>query len=301
MALAGGVGGAKLLVGLQRCVGSDLTAVVNTADDTTMYGLHVSPDVDIVTYWLSGMADRVRGWGIEGDSFEVIAALEQLGYETWFSLGDRDLATCLFRTERLRAGESLSAITDEIRARHGIAARIVPMTDDPVATRIVTADGRTLEFQEYFVKEQCRPDVIEVRVAGIMDAAPAPDVLPAIERADRVIVCPSNPLLSIGPILGIPGVRDALREHPHVTAVSPIIRGQAIKGPAARMLATTGRGSGASSVGLMYEDFVDRYVVDTTDPDEAAKLDATDMGVMTLDTLMVDEAASTRLAEALLG
>lgn len=300
MALAGGVGGAKLLVGLQRHLGSELTAVVNTADDACMYGLHISPDVDIVTYWLAGVADRTRGWGIANDSFEVLGALSNLGHDTWFTLGDKDLATCLFRTEALRSGATLSEATREIGARFGVAATIIPMTDDPVATRLITADGRTLEFQEYFVKERCEPEVTEVRVAGIRDATPAPAVLRAIEDADRVILCPSNPLLSIGPILGVRGIRAALRVHPHVTAVSPIVRGRAIKGPAARLLAATGRESSAGAVALMYEDFIDRFVIDACDPDQASKLEGADMQVVTADTLMVDEDASARLARELL-
>lgn len=287
-------------MGLQCHLGAELTAVVNTADDATMYGLHVSPDVDIVTYWLAGLADRERGWGIAGDSFEVLAGLAELGHETWFSLGDRDLATCLYRTERLRAGARLSEVTDEICERYGVAARIVPMSDDRVATRIITSDGRTLEFQTYFVKERCEPEVIEVRFAGISDAAPAPGVLSAIERADRVIVCPSNPLLSIGPMLGLEGMRETLRAHPHVTAVSPIVRGEAIKGPAARLLATTGRSPNAAAVGLMYEDFVDVFVVDDSDPEEALKLGPADMEVILLDTMMVDNDASIRVARSLL-
>jgi LPPG:FO 2-phospho-L-lactate transferase len=299
-ALAGGVGGAKLLVGLQTCVERDLTAIVNTGDDAVIYGVHVSPDVDIVTYWLAGIADRARGWGIENDTFAVVAAMDGLGRETWFSLGDRDFATCLHRTDRLRAGGRLSQITAEIAGSLGVLAAIIPMTDDPVATRIVTDDGRTLEFQEYFVKEKCEPEVREVRFAGITDASPAPGVIAAIERSDRVILCPSNPLLSIGPIIALPGVRDALRAHPHVAAVSPIIQGAALKGPAARILASTGHRSTASSVALMYEDFIDVFVLDRSDDEEAAKIEAAGIRTLVTDTVMDDLAASERLARALL-
>src|SRR5688572_17547323 len=179
-ALAVGVGGAKLMVGLQRVAGPDLTSIVNTGDDTVIYGVHVSPDVDIVTYWLAGIADRRRGWGISGDTFTVIEALRRLGRDTWFSLGDRDFATCLHRTERIAAGAGLTEVTNEIARLLGVEATVIPMTDDPVATRIVTEDGRTLEFQEYFVRERCMPEVREVRFAGISDASPAPGVLARI-------------------------------------------------------------------------------------------------------------------------
>ena len=299
-ALAGGVGGAKLLVGLQRVVGDDLTAIVNTGDDAVIYGVHVSPDVDIVTYWLSGIADRKQGWGIKGDTFTVIEAWAELGRETWFSLGDRDFATCLHRTECLRAGASLSEITADISTSLGVTAHVLPMTNDSVATRIVTADGRTLEFQEYFVRQRCEPEVREVRFAGIAQARPAPGVIEAIEGADRVVICPSNPLLSIGPIISVPGVREALRCHSHVIAVSPIIQGRALKGPADRILESTGHRSSAGAVAQMYEDFVDVFVVDTTDEEEAAKVEASGMTALVTATVMSDLDASERVARVLL-
>ena len=299
-ALSGGVGGAKLLVGLERVVGSDLTAIVNTGDDASIYGMHISPDVDIVTYWLAGIADRKKGWGINKDTFSVVEALGELGWETWFSLGDRDFATCLYRTERLRAGATLTEITDEIRARLGVSTSIIPMTNDQVATRIVTTDGRTLDFQEYFVRERCEPEVREVRFAGITDAHPAPGVIAAIEKADIVVLCPSNPLLSIGPILSLPGVRAALRDHPRVTGVSPIVGGTALKGPADRLLESTGHQSSASAVALMYEDLLDMFVIDATDPEEAEKVEASGIEVRVVDTVMVNDAAAKRVARAAL-
>lgn len=287
------------MVGLQRVVGRDLTAIVNTGDDTLVYGVRVSPDVDIVTYWLAGIADTQRGWGIAGDTFTVVEALRDLGRDTWFSLGDRDFATCLHRTDRIAAGATLIEVTSEIAHELGVEATVIPMTDDPVATRIVTEEGRTLEFQEYFVKERCEPEVREVRFAGISDATPAPGVLTRIEQADRVIICPSNPLLSIGPILALPGVRDALRAHPEVMAVTPIIGGAALKGPADRILRSTGHGSSAGAVARMYEDFVDVFVVDATDPEEADKIEAADIDVFITDTVMGDLDASERVARAL--
>lgn len=289
-----------MLVGLQRAVGSDLTAIVNTGDDSIIYGVRVSPDVDIVTYWLAGLADTQRGWGIQGDSFTVIEGMRALGRDAWFSLGDRDLATCLYRTERIASGAALSEVTAEIGGHLGVDATVIPMSDDEVATRIVTSDGRTLEFQEYFVKERCRPEVREVRFAGISDATPAPGVLASIEQADRVIVCPSNPLLSIGPIVAVPGVRAALRAHPQVLAISPIINGAALKGPADRILKSTGHSASASAVARIYEDFIDAFVVDETDPEEAAKVEAADIPAIVTDTVMRDHDASERLARTLL-
>ena len=288
------------MVGLQRAVGDELTAIINTGDDTVIYGVHVSPDVDIVTYWLAGVADMQRGWGIAGDTFTMIDALGRLGRDTWFSLGDRDFATCLHRTERMATGAGLAEVTAEIAKLLGVRATVIPMTDDHVATRIVTEDGRTLEFQEYFVRERCEPEVREVRFAGISDARPAAGVIARIEQADRVILCPSNPLLSIGPILALPEVRDALRAHPDVMAVTPIVGGAALKGPADRILRSTGHGSSAGSVARMYEDFIDAFVVDAADPEEAAKIEAMGLEVLVTDTVMRDLDASERVARTLL-
>jgi LPPG:FO 2-phospho-L-lactate transferase len=298
-ALAGGVGGAKLLVGLQRAT-DDLTAIVNTADDAVIYDVHVSPDVDIVTYWLAGLADTDRGWGIRGDTFEVIEALGRLGNSVWFRLGDRDLATCLFRTERLRAGDTLSAATDTIRRALEVPTTILPMSDEVVSTRLVTADRRTLEFQQYFVAERQEPEIVEVRFAGIADAKPAPGVIESLEAADKVILCPSNPVVSIGPILALPEVREVLKAHPSVVAVSPIVRGAPLKGPADKLLRTIGAEVSASGVAALYEDFVDLFVVDSTDPEEIDRVEALGIRAAGLDTIMSDHSASERLARALL-
>lgn len=298
-ALAGGVGGAKLLVGLNR-TGAELTAIVNTGDDAEIYGVHVSPDVDIVTYWLAGLADIERGWGIRGDTFTVVDSLGRLGAETWFRLGDHDFATCLFRTERITTGHTLSHVTDEIRRALGVKARIIPMSDQPVRTRLDTADGETLDFQEYFVKMRQEPDIAGVRFAGIADARPAPGAIEAIRSADVVIVCPSNPIVSIGPILALPDVRDTLRDHPKVMAVSPLIRGKALKGPADKMMKATGATASASGVAALYQDFVDVFVVDETDDVEAALVEALGIRSLVTDTVMTDHDASERLARALL-
>lgn len=298
-AVAGGVGGAKLLRGLARVV-DDLTAIVNTGDDAEIYGVHVSPDVDIVTYWLAGIAETERGWGIEGDTFTVVEALGALGIDNWFSLGDRDFATCLLRSERIRDGASLSTVTDDIRRALGVETRILPMSDDPVRTQIVTTGGETLEFQEYFVKLRQQPDVADVRFAGISGAKPAPGVLEAIETADRVIVCPSNPYLSIGPILALPEVRDRLREHPAVTAVTPIVAGAALKGPADRLLAAMGVEVGAFGVAGLYADLADTFVVDEVDAADARRVERLGLRALVADTIMTDIEASTRLARELL-
>lgn len=300
-ALAGGVGGAKLLVGLQRALGpGDLTAVVNTGDDAVVYGVHVSPDVDIVTYWLAGIADTERGWGLAGDTFAAVDGLRALGVDAWFSLGDRDLATCLYRTERLGAGASLSSVADEIRRALGVPTRVLPASDDRVRTRVVTADGRTLEFQEYFVRERHRPEVAEVVVAGLDDAKPAPGVLDALAAADAVVLCPSNPLLSIAPVVGLAGVRDALRAHPRVVAVTPIVRGAALKGPADRLLRSTVGDASASGVAALYADFADEFVVDASDAGEAERVDALGVRARVLDTVMSDPERAEALARALL-
>lgn len=298
-ALAGGVGGAKLLVGLQHVV-DDLTAIVNTADDCRIYGVHVSPDIDIVTYWLAGMADVGRGWGIEGDTFEVIEGMKALGSEAWFSLGDRDLATCLYRTERMRLGDPLSVVTEDIRTSLGVRPRILPMTDDEVATRIVTKEGVTLEFQEYFVRERQEPEVAEVRFAGIADAKPAPGVVDAIRAADHVILCPSNPVVSIDPILSLPGIRDELTQHGNVTAISPIVNGAPIKGPADKLLSAKGIEVSARGVAALYSAFCRRFVLDEQDEDQSIDVEALGMEPLVLDTIMSNHEASERLARALL-
>lgn len=298
-ALAGGVGGSKLLEGLAR-VTDDLTAIVNTGDDAVIYGVHVSPDVDIVTYRLAGIADTQKGWGIAGDTFHAMDAFSMLGRDTWFNLGDKDLATCLFRTERLAEGETLSSITDEIRRALGIRSRIIPMSDDTVATRLVTTEGRTLEFQEYFVKLRHEPEISEVRFAGISEAKPALGVLDAIRNAEMCVLCPSNPVISIGPILALPEVRDALRAHPRVVAVTPIVNGAALKGPAEDLLRSTGSEPSATGVAKLYADLVDVFVVDASDPDEVERIAQLGIEVTAMDTIMTDPEVAERLARSLL-
>lgn len=282
-------------------VAEDLTVIVNTGDDTEIYGVHVSPDVDIVTYWLAGVADTSRGWGIRDDTFGFISGLRDLGHESWFHLGDRDLATCFHRTERLREGASLSTITEDIRRLFEVRCRVLPMTDDAVRTLVHLRDGRQLGFQEYFVKEHAEPAVARVEYVGAAKARPAKGVVDAIEKADVVVVCPSNPVLSIGPILAIPGIRPALVKHPRVVAVSPIVRGAAIKGPAARLMATLFGEASATRVAQLYEDFCDTFIIDETEyRSVVADVRAFAARSIPLQTMMEDTADSTALARKLL-
>lgn len=237
---------------------------------------------------------------MKDDTFNVVDAFERLGADTWFRLGDADLATCLFRTNRMAAGATLSAVTDEVRRALGVTTRILPMSDDPVRTRIVTEDGRTLEFQEYFVKERQEPPVREIRFAGIGDAKPAPGVIEAIRDARRVILCPSNPVVSLAPMLTLSGVRDALREHADVVAVSPIVGGRAVKGPADKMLPTLGAEVSAAGVARLYADFCNTFVLDNIDQTDIPVVEQLGMRAVALDTLMVDRGRSADLARALL-
>lgn len=299
-ALAGGVGGAKCLVGLQRILGADLTAIVNTGDDAEFYGVHVSPDVDIVSYWLAGIADVSRGWGIKDDTFRLVEGLRRLGEDAWFSLGDRDFATCVLRTGRLSGGATLSAVTDEIRRRLGIDTHIIPMSDDPVRTRVSTTDGRSLEFQEYFVKERSQPSIDQILFDGISEAKPAPGVIEALSAAERIIICPSNPLLSIEPILALPGVKSLLREHPDVVAVTPIVGGQAIKGPLARMLRDLEMEVSPVSVASLYAGICGTFVIDEIDAGLAEAVKEFIPNVVVAPTIIPNADDSEALARVLL-
>ena len=300
-ALAGGTGAAKLLRGLVACVGgANLTVVVNTGDDADIWGLHVCPDLDTVTYALAGRLDVARGWGREGESFRCLEAMADLGGETWFSLGDRDLAIHLTRTRLVREGRSLSAITAELARRLGVAARILPMSDDPVRTRLRTADG-WLSFQEYFVREKALVEVLDVEYAGAADARLAPGVREAIVSADAVVICPSNPVTSMGPVLAVPGMADALgAAAAPVTAVSPIVAGAAVSGPAAALMRA--RGLEVSPLGLAraYAPWLSRLVVDDRDRAYAADLTRLGLGVIVTDTLMTSAAREIALARRVL-
>jgi len=269
----GGTGGAKLVQGLQQVVPPEqLTVIVNTGDDLEWWGLHVSPDIDSVLYALAGLLSQDRGWGVEGDSFRCLERMTQLGGPSWFSLGDLDLATHLTRTARLRAGKTLSEATAELAQKLGICARVLPMSDDRVSTMLDTAKG-TLTFQEYFVRERHQVEVHAVRFGGAEQASPAPGVIESIERAEALIFAPSNPVTSIGPILAVPGIRDALRRTvAPIVAVSPIVGGAAVSGPAGRLMEMMGWPSSIAGVAKAYEDFLDVLVVDEADQDPAQRL-----------------------------
>jgi LPPG:FO 2-phospho-L-lactate transferase len=275
VALCGGIGGAKLALGLSRVVaGADLVAVVNTGDDFEHLGLAISPDLDTVMYTLAGLDDPQRGWGRRDETWTFMSALEALGGESWFALGDGDLATHIERTRRLAAGEALSAITADFCWRLGVAARILPMTDDIVRTHLRTTDG-WLDFQDYFVRRRCAPQVLEVTYDGDAAARAHPDVLAALgdPRLRAVVICPSNPFLSIEPILAVGGLREAIaRAAAPVIAVSPIIGGRAVKGPTAKMMSELGFEVSAVAVARRYQDLLDAYVLDRADAAEAAKL-----------------------------
>lgn len=303
-ALAGGVGGAKLAAGLQTVLGGgagDLAVVVNTADDFEPWGLRVCPDLDTVMYTLAGLADPERGWGVRDETYSMRGMLERYGEDAWFTLGDRDLATHVLRTQLLRSGASLTDITARLARSLGIRARVLPMCDEPVATVVETPEG-PLEFQEYFVRRGQRDEVLGVRFRGIGDARPTEEVLEAIDGADAVVLCPSNPLVSIGPILAVPGLRDALLTAPAPkVAVSPIVGGRALKGPADRMMASLGHKVSALGVARMYEGIADGFVIDGADAALAPEIEALGMSVLVTDAVMRSEGDRARLAREVLG
>ena len=297
VALAGGVGGAKLADGLARLLPPrDLTVVVNNGDDFEHLGLYVCPDLDTVCYTLAGLANAETGWGRADETFQALEALGALGGETWFRLGDRDLATHLERTRRLRLGEPLSQITRDFCRAWGLQAAVLPMTDQSVRTLVDTQESGELAFQEYFVRQKCEPRVRGFRFAGIESALPAPGVLEAIAEADVVVICPSNPWVSIDPILALPGLRPALAAK-RVVAVSPIVGGKAVKGPAAKMFAELGIGPSAAAVAQHYGSLLAGFVLDRLD--EAL---ASGIGLPTLitDTIMKDGEARLGLARDVL-
>jgi len=336
VALAGGVGGAKFADGLAQIVAprtqgnhdlridanlhesiredsrrfadNSLTVIVNIGDDFDHLGLRVCPDLDTVMYTLAGIANPETGWGITGETWNAIDMLGRYGGETWFRLGDRDLGMHLFRTAALRQGKRLTEIVAEACARLGVSARVLPATDSPVPTNVDTDQG-TLAFQEYFVRRHCEPAVRGLRFEGIESARPTTEVLAAIEAADLIVLCPSNPFVSIDPILAIGdysprsgaewGLRERLKRKP-VVAVSPIIGGEAVKGPAAKMLRELGYESSSFSVARHYADFLDMFVIDTVDREQRLEIERLGMRVLVTDTLMKSVEDRTRLAEEVL-
>lgn len=301
VALAGGTGAAKLLRGLARVTDpARLFVVGNTGDDLDWWGLRVCPDLDSVAYGLAGLLDATRGWGVRDDTFHCLEAMERLGRETWFRLGDRDLATHIHRTLLLRGGASLSAVTRALAERLGVTSRLVPMSDDAVRTELRTGAG-WLTLEEFFVRERCGPEVLDVAYRGADGARPAPDVLDAIHGAEAVVVCCSNPVTSIGPILAVPGIVDALvLTRAPVVAVSPIVGGQAVSGPAAKLLRARGLEVSPLGVARAYRPWLDALVIDSADTSHAPALARDGVRPILADALMRDAAGEARLARTVL-
>ncbi|MEM2341786.1 MAG: 2-phospho-L-lactate transferase [Candidatus Bathyarchaeia archaeon] len=300
-ALAGGVGAAKFLSGLVRVVPEEeLTVIVNTGDDIELYGLHISPDLDIVAYTLAGIVDEERGWGIRGDTFHCLEMLRKYGYETWFNLGDRDLATHIHRTILLKRGLKLSQATREICRSLGLRVNIIPMTDDRFETWIET-DAGLMHFQEYLVKRGARDRVLGVKYVGAENANPAEGVIDTILDSDLIIICPSNPIVSIGTILSIRGVREALkRSGAHKVAISPIVSGAPLKGPADKLMSGLGLEVSAFSVAYLYRDFLDLFVLDKMDEGEKNRIESLGIKVIVTNTIMKTLEDKIRLAKTVL-
>jgi LPPG:FO 2-phospho-L-lactate transferase len=300
-ALAGGVGAAKFLSGLVRVVpAEDITIIVNTGDDFRWLGLYICPDLDTVTYTLAGLANSLTGWGVRDESFRCLERLRILGCETWFALGDLDLATHLYRTYQLNNGRSLTEITALLSSQNGLSVRILPMTDSYVPTMVHTEEG-ILGFQDYFVHKRCTPQVRQLSFAGIENASSPPGVLAAIYDADAIVLCPSNPLISIAPILAVPGIRPALKAtSATILAVSPLVSGQAIKGPAASLMRQLGHEATAAGVAMLYRDLIDIFVLDRQDQKLQTPIADLGLRVYSTDTIMTDMVSKTALATAVL-
>jgi LPPG:FO 2-phospho-L-lactate transferase len=309
VSLAGGVGAARFLAGLVRVVEpADLVVVGNTGDDDEFHGLLVCPDLDSVTYTLAGASNQALGWGLEGETFACLDALDRYQDDTWFRLGDRDLATHLYRSERLRAGATISTITAEIIAAWGLKFRLLPMSDDPVRTRITTreTDGSTreLRMQEWFVRERAQPPVVAVRYEGAEAARPAPGVLEALQTADVIVLCPSNPVISIAPILSVPGIRDVLvARRDRVVGISPIVGGAPVRGPADRLMEPLGIDVSCVGVAKTYAPFCSTLVIDAVDESRAAEVQSAGVNAVVADTMMrspeIAAALASRALEAI--
>ena len=298
--LAGGVGAAKFLQGLVRVVPEEnITVIVNTGDDMNLYGLHISPDPDIVMYTLAGIVDEDKGWGMRDDTFNCLQALHRLGLETWFKLGDRDLATHIYRTQLLKKGYALDKITQMLCKALGLKIRILPMTNERVEPQIITNIGK-MHFERYLVERGAKDNVLDVVIEGAESAHPAPGVTEAILEANAIIICPSNPIVSIGPILAITKIREALRETgAKVVAISPIIAGATVKGPADKLMQGLGLEPSAYSVASLYRDFLDAFILDEVDREQKQKIEALGIKAITANTIMLslqDKAELARLA-----
>ena len=299
--LAGGVGASKLILGFSRVLSSDqLTVIGNTGDDTELFGLRICPDLDTVLYTLCGKVNPETGWGIEKDSFHCLKALQELGGDGWFQLGDRDLATHIWRTSLLQQGHSLSKVTDLLCQAFEVNHKLFPMTDSFVPTYLVTDQGE-LHLQEYLVRERCRPVVKELRYLNIEKARPAPGVADAILKAEAVLLCPSNPFISIGPILAVPGLRELLiQTQAPVVAVTPIVNQRALKGPTAKMLSELGYAVSPTAIAGIYQDFLDVFVLDESDKELQEEIEALDLRVVTSRTVMNNTQEKTDLARRIL-
>jgi LPPG:FO 2-phospho-L-lactate transferase len=294
--LAGGTGGAKLGAGIQEEVGDELAVIANTGDDIEVLGVHVSPDPDLVTYWLSGEIDEERGWGIREDTFTVFERLKQLGAPSWFGLSDRDLAACLYRRQFLEEGGSLTNAQAQIARGLGVEAQVLPMSDSPVRTKVLTEAGRR-DLQEYLIVDGGTPTVLGVELEGIAEAEPSREVLDAIRKADAIVIGPSNPVISIGPILAVPGLREAIAASPApVVAVSPYVAGAVVKGPTDRFMEAIGRPTTAAGVASLYAGLIDGMVVDEGDPDPAPA----EVSTLATATLMEGASGRARLARIVL-
>ncbi len=300
-ALVGGVGASKLLLGLSRTMDAcDLTIIVNTGDDIVLHGLYICPDLDIVTYTLAGSVNPQTGWGLAGDTFHTLKALARYGRDQWFNLGDRDLATHIHRTALLAGGQTLAQVADSIRRDWGVASAILPMADHPVPTTIVTDLGE-MHFQEYLVKHRAEPSILDIRFEGIETARPAPGVLEALTDADGILICPSNPLISIGPILAVPGVRETLWERRERTvAVSPLVGGKSLKGPSDKMLAECLIDPTCCGVAQLYEDIASVMVIDPADSGLCPDIVAQGMRPVMVPSVMRTDADKDRLARGVL-
>lgn len=301
-ALAGGVGAARFLRGLVRVVPpSQVVAVVNTGDDEEFHGLHVSPDLDTVVYTLAGAVNPETGWGLVGDTFRCQEALARYGEPSWFRLGDLDLATHLYRTRRLREGATLSTVTGEVARAWGLDLTVLPMTDDPAPTRIELADGRTLSMQEWFVRDGAQPPPRRIDLSTAEAARPAPGVVEALAGAEVIVICPSNPFLSIAPILALPGIRELLaRRRDRVVAVSPIVGGRAIKGPADRLLSAFGLPVSCVGIARVYAGLCATLVIDEVDEAHGADVEGEGMGAVVAPTVMGGAEAAAVLAKRVL-
>jgi LPPG:FO 2-phospho-L-lactate transferase len=294
--LAGGTGGAKLGAGMQEEVGAELTVIANTGDDVEVLGVHVSPDPDLVTYWLSGEIDEERGWGIRDDSFTVFERLQQLGAPSWFGLSDRDLAACLYRRQFVAEGGRPTDAQAQIARGLGVAAKVLPMSDAPVRTKVLTAAGRR-DLQEYLIIDRGEADVAGVELEGIEGAEPSREALDALRAAEAIVIGPSNPVISIGPILAVPGMREAIAASPApVVAVSPYVAGAVVKGPTDRFMKALGRPTTAAGVASLYAGLIDGMVVDEGDPDPPP----VEVATLTAATLMEGASGRARVARIVL-